>query len=109
MDQPYPVSSIIDPKFFAGRAQDKHHRYISINDDELKQLPVNVQFQCYLFEKNRFGLEQNYLAARNYYRFIETNASTYIHGGLSPEETLVPVAVFTPLTVSPKPLGVRCW
>jgi hypothetical protein len=104
---PGNAPNIIDPKFFAGRAQDKHHRYISISDEELRQLPDNVQFQCYLFEKNRFGLEENYLAARNYYRFIGTNASTYIHGGLSPEETLVPVAVFTPLTVSPKPLGVR--
>ena len=104
---PGDAPNIIDPKFFAGRVQDYHHRYVSISDDELQQLPDNVQFQCYLFEKARFGLEENYLAAREYYRFIETNVSTYIHGGLTPEETLVPVALFTPLTVTPKPLVVH--
>jgi hypothetical protein len=103
---PGDAPNIIDPQFYAKRVQDNHHRYVSISDDELNQLPENVHFQCYLFEKNRFGLEENYLAARNYYRFIPTNVSTYIHGGLTPEETLVPVAVFTPLTISPKPLGI---
>jgi len=104
---PCNAPNIIDPKFFARRVQDKHHRYVSISDNELKQLPENVKFQCYIFEKNRFGLEENYLAAREYYRFIETNANTYIHGGLTPEETLVPVAIFTPLTVTPKPIHVN--
>jgi len=104
---PEEAPNIIDSKFFAKRITDKHHRYVSISDDELKDLPDNVRYQCYIFEKDRYGLEENYLAAQNYYRFIETNESSYIHGGLTPEETIIPVAVFTPLTVSPKPLTVQ--
>lgn len=104
---PAEAPNLIDPAFFTKRVLDKHHRYVRINDSELRQLPDNIEYQCYTFEQKRFGLEENYLAARRHYRFLPTTGSTYIHGGLTPEETLVPVAVFTPLTVSPKPLVVH--
>jgi hypothetical protein len=104
---PAEAPNLIDSAFFAKRVLDKHHRYVRISDSELQQLPDNVEYQCYTFERKRFGLEENYLAARRHYRFLPTTGSTYIHGGLTPEETLVPVAVFTPLTVSPKPLVIH--
>ncbi len=104
---PAEAPNLIDSAFFARRALDKHHRYARISDGELHQLPDNVQYQCYTFERERFGLGENYLAAKAHYRFLPTTGSTYIHGGLTPEETLVPVAVFIPVTVSPKPLSVR--
>lgn len=104
---PEEAPNLIDAAFFAKRVLDKHHRYVRISDSELKNLPDNVEYQCYTFERGRFGLEENYLAARRHYRFLSTTENTYIHGGLTPEETMVPVAVFTPLTVSPKPLVVR--
>ena len=104
---PADAPNLIDSTFYTSRAEDKHHRYVRISDADLEQLPGNVQYQCYAFERKRFGLAQNYLAARRHYRFLPATGSTYIHGGLTPEETLVPVAVFTPVTVSPKPLNVR--
>ncbi len=104
---PAEAPNLIDSAFFAKRVLDRHHRYVRITDSELHQLPDNIQYQCYTFERERFGLNENYLSARAHYRFLPTTGSTYIHGGLTPEETLVPVAVFTPLTVSPKPLTVR--
>lgn len=104
---PAAAPNLIDAAFFAKRVQDKHHRYVSIGDSELQQLPDNIQYQCYTFERKPFGLDKNYLAARAHYRFLGTTESTYIHGGLTPEETLIPVAIFTPRTVSPKPLAVR--
>ncbi len=104
---PAEAPNLIDPAFFAKRVLDKHHRYARISDSELAQLPDNIQYQCYTFARNLFDLDANYLAAKAYYRFSPTTESTYIHGGLTPEETLVPVAVFTPLTASPKPLTVR--
>ena len=70
-------------------------------------MPENIKYQCYTFERKRFGLDENYLAAKAHYRFLPTTRSTYVHGGLTPEETLVPVVVFTPLTISPKRLVVR--
>ena len=104
---PADAPNSIDARLFAGRVEDQHHRYVSISDSELKQLPDHVQYQCYVFQRERFGLDQNYLSAREYYRFVPTTASVYIHGGLTPEETLVPVLVFTPLTITPKPLSVN--
>lgn len=104
---PADAPNLIDSKFYTTRVIDKHHRYVRISDADLEQLPDNVQYQCYTFERKRFGLEENYLAAKRHYRFLPVTGSTYIHGGLTPEETLVPVAVFTPVTVSPKPLKVR--
>lgn len=104
---PSDAPNMIDPSFFQARVLDKHHRYVRMNDHELKLLPDNIQYCCYTFERERFGLDEHYLAARAHYRFIKTVGSTYIHGGLTPEETLVPVAVFSPVTVSPKPLSIR--
>lgn len=104
---PAQAPNLIDPDFFAKRVTDKHHRYVSITDNELAELPDNTKYQCYTFERRRFDLPTNYLAAKGYYRFLSTTENTYIHGGLTPEETMVPVAIFTPQTVSAKPLVVH--
>ena len=97
----------IDRQFYACRVQDKHRRYVTISDAELKALPDNVRFECYIFERERFGLPTNYLAARSTYRFSDPGEGIYVHGGLSPEETIVPLAVFAPVAVKPKPLMIR--
>ena len=97
----------IDRRFYATRVTDKHNRYVTINDAELKALPDNIRFECYIFEKERFGLLTNYLAARSTYRFSDPGEGIYVHGGLSPEETIVPLTVFAPVAVKPKPLTVR--
>jgi hypothetical protein len=104
---PEEAANLIDPNFFAKRVEDKHHRYARISDAALEQLSDNIEHQCYTFQRGRFGLAQNYLAARRHYRFKPTTGSTYIHGGLTPEETLIPVALFKPVQVSPKPLTAR--
>lgn len=90
-DAPNPI----DRRFYASRVTDKHHRYVTISDKELADLPQNVRFECYIFERKRFGLPTNYLVARSTYRFADPGAGIYVHGGLSPEETIVPVTVFT--------------
>jgi hypothetical protein len=102
-DAPNPI----DRHFYAGRVTDKHDRYVTISDEELAALPGNVRFECYVFERKRFGLPTNYLAARSTYHFADPGAGIYVHGGLSPEETIVPLTVFTPLAVAPKPLTIR--
>lgn len=96
----------IDPSFFKKKVEDKHHRYVSIKDDELDNLPENVQYQCYIFERGRYDLQINYLAAKRHYRFKPTTENIYVHGGLTPEETIVPVAIFKPVRVTPKPIQV---
>jgi len=104
---PAKAPNPIDRHFYAARVDDRHHRYVTISDEELAALPDNVRFECYVFERERFDLPANYLAARSTYRFAEAGEGIYVHGGLSPEETIVPLTVFTPAAVAPKPLTVR--
>lgn len=103
---PKGTVNVLQGKFYKERALDEHHRYISVSDDELAKLPSNTQYDSYLFNREVYELEDNYLVARRLYRFLPTDESVYIHGGLTPEETLVPVAVYHPVTVTPKPLSI---
>jgi len=100
---PADAPNLIDRRFYASRVSDQHHRYVTISDKELAALPDNVRFECYVFERERFDLPTNYLAARSTYRFAEAGAGIYVHGGLSPEETIVPLTVFTPAAVTLNP------
>jgi len=104
---PKGTTNVIEGKFYRERAEDEHHRYISVNDEELASLPENAKYDCYIFERHASELDANYLVARRLYRFLPTDENTYIHGGLTPEETLVPVAVYLPVTVSPRPIALR--
>lgn len=101
---PKDAANVLQGKFYHERAIDEHHRYISVADQELAKLSANVHFDCYVLKRQDFELDANYLVARKLYRFRETDETAYIHGGLTPEETLTPLAIYRPITVSPKPL-----
>lgn len=103
---PRGAVNVIQGKFYRERAEDEHHRYISVSDEELARLPENAKYDCYVFNRQAFQLDANYLVARRLYRFLPTDENTYIHGGLTPEETLVPLAVYLPITASPRPLAL---
>jgi hypothetical protein len=103
---PKGTVNVIAGKFYRDRAEDEHHRYISLADENLAKLPDNVKYDCYILSRETFELDKNYLVARRLYRFLPTDDNAYIHGGLTPEETLVPLAVYRPVTISPKPLIV---
>jgi hypothetical protein len=103
---PIEAPNPLDQDFFKNLADEKHHRYIKIDDSKLEMIPEGSRFQCFLFPKDDFGLEANYLVAKKLFRFIRTSSSTYFHGGLSPEETITPFAVFSPVSVSPKAIRV---
>ena len=49
---------------------------------------------CYFLESVEFGNLHHYLSARRANRFIETDGTFYTHGGLTPEEVIVPHMVF---------------
>lgn len=104
---PKGTTNVIDGAFYRARAQDEHHRYISYSDVETRKLPSNAPFDCYSFKKQTYDLGSNYLAARRLYRFLPTNEHAYVHGGLTPEETLVPLAIYAQATITPKPIGVK--
>ena len=91
---PRAVHNEIDQSFFIGKSIETHHRFISISREEYEKLPENIKFQCYFLEAKSFGLSENVLVAKGYYRFKRTDEHFFVHGGLSPEETVVPLLVF---------------
>jgi len=104
---PKGTINVIQKAYYKERAKDEHHRYISITEDELEKLPDNIQFDCYLINKDNYDLANHYLVARKLYRFLPTSDHTYIHGGITPEEVLVPFAIFRPATFVPKKFELR--
>ena len=104
---PSGMVNVIDHSLYQKHATDEHHRYISITQEERLKLPDKVKFECYLFDAQEFDLPESYLAARGLYRFRPTDDSVYIHGGLTPEETIIPLAVYQPQAVAPRPLAIR--
>jgi len=101
---PKNAVNVLQDKFYNEHAVDEHHRYLSVEDRELAKLSANVGYDCYVLKRQDFELGANYLVARRFYRFRETDENAYIHGGLTPEETLTPLAIYRPITLSPKPL-----
>ena len=85
----------------------EHHRYVQLDDYRFADLPPFVESQCYLIDRQRFKTHNNYLAAREYYRFRHTKENFYVHGGLTPEEVVVPFARFSRALSKPEPPIVR--
>ncbi|MHB1463289.1 MAG: alkaline phosphatase family protein [Armatimonadota bacterium] len=89
------AANLIDTAFFKTFAEDRHHRFLRLSDDELLLFPGNLQSQCFLFPRQQYGLSDNYAVAQRYYRFSNTSDGCYAHGGLSPEEVVVPVVMMS--------------
>jgi len=104
---PEGTVNVIENSLYKKHAEDEHHRYIEISDSELEHLTEKIKYECYVLKKNTFHLRTNYLIARRLYRFSRTDDSIYVHGGLTPEETIVPVAVFVPQVQPPKRLNIQ--
>lgn len=97
---PAGAHNIIDQKYYQGKAVNRHHRYIDISDAKASN-PIDYDnANCYVIQRTRHGTDKSYLIARKYYRFIDTNESIYVHGGLTPEEVIVPFLSFVPQPVS---------
>ena len=88
------VVNVLDKKYFKGITDIQHHRYISISDEQLSKVPQMVEAQCYIIDRKKFKTFESYLAARQYFRFAETDQDFYVHGGLTPEEVVVPFSRF---------------
>ncbi len=98
---PQDAVNVIDQKFFKGLTLEKHHRFIPLSDEKFAELPQLASSQCYLIDRQVFKTNKNYLIARQYYRFLKTQENFYVHGGLTPEEVIVPFARFTCEPVTP--------
>ena len=70
------------------------HRYAAMEPEQFNALPDNLREDCFFLKKEIFGNNRDYIVARRCNRFVATENSHYVHGGLSPEETIVPYLQF---------------
>jgi len=100
------ISNSIDRKYYDAKSEDKHHRFVVVSDAQIQNLPSHVESDCYVIRKEEYGLLENYLIAKGYNRFVKTTGKFYVHGGLSPEEVIIPFAVFRKVIAEPKELVI---
>ncbi|MBN1933574.1 MAG: PglZ domain-containing protein [Anaerolineae bacterium] len=80
----------LDDKFYKQQATNRHHRYITVSDNRAANPTAYDQSHCYILPAKTFGTRDSYFIPRGYGLFVKTNESIYVHGGLTPEETIVP-------------------
>lgn len=94
------IPNDLDTAFFkAPGFTARSHRYLEVSDDIFATLADNLKVDCYFLSKNEFLLPANMLCARRGNRFIATDHRTYVHGGILPEEVIVPYLAFEPVSV----------
>ena len=96
--------NLIDQVYYKGRVEKSDHRYVYVADEDMSKLHSNIDRYCYVIDRNRFGTKENYLIAKKYYRFKETDESFYVHGGITPEEQIVPFIRFERVDVKEEAL-----
>lgn len=92
----------ISETYYKGKCDDASHRFVTISDDNINKLSNNIDEFCYLIDKATYGTKENYLIAKNYYRFLETNENFYVHGGVTPEEIIIPFLKFERVNINIK-------
>jgi len=80
----------LDDKFYRKLAKDPHHRYIVVPADKATNPTDYDKANCYVLPAKSFGNREPYFIPKGYGVFIKTDESIYVHGGLTPEETIVP-------------------
>jgi hypothetical protein len=74
--------------------QNISHRYVKVSNHLIETLSDNLKVDCFFIPSNEFGNPAHFLCARKANRFLNTDDTFYVHGGLSPEEMIVPHLVF---------------
>lgn len=81
----------IDISLFKNKDSKKlSERFMILTDKEYDKLQDNLKFDCFFIDKNRFGLPNHCLCARRANTFKKYHGDNYVHGGLLPEEVVVP-------------------
>lgn len=76
------------------------HRYVKVKQERFENLADNLRHDCFFLPANDYSLPNNYLCARRANRFLATDDDFYVHGGLLPEEMIVPHCIFEPVSGS---------
>jgi len=91
--------NLIPPKYYKAKADDCAYRVLALQDNKFETYKDGISHLCYVLDRNSYGIKENYLIARGYNRFLETDSSFYVHGGISPEECIIPLLKFERINV----------
>lgn len=97
---PADLQNNIDPAFCKQPGfEARSHRYLEVSGERFAALADNVRLDCFFLPANDFMLPTNVLCARGANRFLPTDTDSFVHGGVLPEEVIVPYMAFEPATV----------
>ena len=92
----YPeLNSDIDIDYFkTNDFQEISPRYIKLSTNKLNDLPAHIAERCFSLSEIKFGTPTNYLVPRKKESFTKIRDHFWSHGGLLPEEVIVPHMTF---------------
>jgi hypothetical protein len=97
---PAGMPNDLDPSFFKQTGfEARSHRYLEVSNERFVTLADNLKLDCFFLPANDFYLPTNVLCARRSNRFLTLDKDVFVHGGLLPEEVVVPYMTFEPATV----------
>lgn len=98
---PKSIQNELDPNFFITNGFEiKSQRYIKVNNELFNNLADNLKTDCFFLQANDYLNAGNYLCARRANRFLPVDMDIYVHGGLLPEEVIVPYITFERSAIS---------
>ncbi|KOA18750.1 PglZ domain protein [Clostridium homopropionicum DSM 5847] len=92
--------NLIPEKFHKDKSDDAGYKYIKLDDSKFSIYKDGIGNLCYPMDKARYGVKYNYMIAKSYNRFLKINEDTYVHGGISPEEHIIPLLKFEKVNVT---------
>ncbi len=92
----YPeLDSDIDIEYFKSNDfQEISPRYIKLSTGQLNVLPAHIAERCFLLSEIKFGTPTNYIVPKKKGSFTKIRDHFWSHGGLLPEEVIVPHMIF---------------
>ena len=91
--------NLIDSKYYKSKAEDCAYRVIALKDEKFNIYKDSIGHLCYVLDRHHYGIKENYLIAKGYNRFMKTDLSFYVHGGITPEENIIPLLKFERINV----------
>ncbi len=104
---PASAQNDLDPGFFKSQGfEERAQRFVEVSNERFTTLPDNLKLDCFFLPANDYLNPANVLCARRANRFLSIDQDVYVHGGLLPEEVIVPYMAFEPATVPLQDLTV---
>jgi len=104
---PARIGIALDDKFYREQATNRHHRYIAVREKRASNPTAYDEAHCYIVRPDLHGTLESYFIAKRYDRFIPTQEDIYIHGGLTPEETIVPFCKLAKVKITVQQPDIR--